>query len=143
LESEVILDTDVIIDYLKRKPDPQALRVFQAVKTGKLTARMTSVTVFELCRGARLSPHPERGLEQVKSLQFYINVLPFDQETADEASEICVSLEKKGEPIEIRDLFIAATARIYGIALATRNVKHFEKIPDLQAVTPRDLLKEL
>ena len=56
MESEAILDTDVIIDYLKRNPDPDSKNVFQAIKTEKLTAHMTAIIVFELCRGARLSP---------------------------------------------------------------------------------------
>jgi len=139
----VILDTDVIIDYLKRRPDPDSKNVFHAIKMEKLTAHMTSITVFELCRGARLSPEPERALEEVKVLQGYLNVLPFNGETAETASEICVSLEKKGEPLEIRDLFIGATARTHGFPLTTRNIKHFERIPGLQAITPCNLLNQL
>jgi len=143
LESEVILDTDVIIDYLKRSPDSDAKQLFLAVKTRKLTIYMTPITVFELYRGARLSPKPERSLEEVKILQSYIDVLPFTKETAEIASEICVSLEKRGEPLEIRDLFIGASARMYGIPLTTRNIIHFERIPDVEVITPRDLLDRL
>jgi len=140
LESEVIVDTDVIIDYLKRRPDPDAKQLFLAVKTKKLTVYMTLITVFELYRGARLSPKPERSLEEVKTLQSYINVLPFNEKTAEIASEICVSLEKRGEPLEIRDIFISASARMYGIPLTTRNVMHFERISDVEVITPRGLL---
>ncbi len=140
LESEVIFDTDVIIDYLKRRPDPDAKRLFHEVKANKMTAHMSPITVFELCRGARLSPEPERRLEEVKILRSYVNVLPFDAETADKASEICVSLETSGEPLEIRDLFIAASAIMHGIPLITRNISHFKRVPDLRAVTPSDLL---
>jgi hypothetical protein len=32
IESEVILDTDVIIDYLKRRPDPDSKNVFQSTR---------------------------------------------------------------------------------------------------------------
>ena len=96
--------------------------------------------VFELCRGARLSPEPERRLEDVKILRSYVNVLPFNGETADKASEICVSLETSGEPLEIRDLFIAASAIMHGIPLITRNISHFKRVPNLKAVTPNGLL---
>jgi predicted nucleic acid-binding protein len=142
LESEVTIDTDVIIDYLRRKPDPEAKRLFHAVKANKLTAHMSSITVFELCRGAILSPEPERRLEEVKVLQSYVNVLPFSGETADKASEICVSLERRGEPLEVRDLFIAASAMIRGVPLITRNVSHFKRIPEIRVITPSDLPAE-
>jgi tRNA(fMet)-specific endonuclease VapC len=143
LENEVILDTDVIIDYLKKTPDPDAKQLFQAIKRRRLAAHMTSITFFELCRGARLSPEPERSLKQVKSLQAYINVLPFDRENAEKASEIYVYLEKRGEPLEIRDVFIGASARTHRIPLTTQNITHFERIPDVQVITPRALIGQL
>jgi tRNA(fMet)-specific endonuclease VapC len=108
-----------------------------------LDAYMTSITFFELCRGARLSPEPERSPRQVKFLQAYINVLPFDEKNAEEASEIYVYLEKRGEPLEIRDVFIGASVRTYRIPLATRNTAHFERIPGVQVITPHSLISQL
>ena len=142
LEIEVMIDTDVVIDYLRRRPDPNAEQLFHAVKTNELTAHMSSITVFELCRGARISPEPEKRLGEVKVLRSYVNVLPFNGEAAYKASEICVSLETRGEPLEIRDLFIAASAIIHGVPLITRNVSHFKRVPDMRALTPSDLLAE-
>ncbi len=143
MEAEVILDTDVIIDYLKRRPDPTARQIFQLVKEGKITAHMTSITVFELSRGARLSPQPERSMKTVKVLRDFIKVLPFDEEEAERAAEICVQLEERGEPLEIRDLFIAASARTHELTLITRNIAHFSRIPNVKVATPKDLLKQL
>jgi len=96
LESQAILDTDVIIDYLRKRPEPDGAELFRTAKAGKLIANMTSITVFELCRGARLSPDPERSMEEVKVLRSYVDTLPSDGGTAEIASEISVSLEKKG-----------------------------------------------
>jgi len=143
METEVIIDTDVIIDYLKRRPEPIARQIFRAVKAGKITAHMTSITVFELSRGARLSPQPEKSMKAVKILQDFIKVLPFDAETAETAAEICVYLEEKGKPLEIRDLFIAASAKTLDLTLTTRNIAHFNRIPDVKVTTPKDLLKQL
>ena len=141
LEIEVILDTDVIIDYLKKRPEPLAMQIFREIKAEKLIAHTTSITAFELYRGARLSPDPQRRMHDIKALRWYIDVLPFDEATADTASEVRVFLEKKGEPIEIRDLFIGTLARTLKLPLTTRNVTHFEKIPGLKVITPRDLLE--
>jgi predicted nucleic acid-binding protein len=135
LENEVILDTDVIIDFLKRTPEPAAIKIFRKIKAGKLTAHMTSITVFELYRGARLSPNPQKSIEDIKTLQWYINVLPFDEASAEKASEICVHLEKRGEPIEIRDLFISAIAKTRNTPLLTGNITHFQRIPGLKLLT--------
>lgn len=140
MEIEVVLDTDVIIDYLKRSPDPVAVEIFQKIRKGKLVTYMTSITAFELYRGARLSPQPDVKIKEVKGLQFYINVLPYDEAAADAASEISVRLEKQGEPIDMRDLFIGAIARTVKKTLTTRNVAHFQRIPDLRVILPEDLV---
>jgi len=139
----VILDTDVIIDYLKRKPEASAKEIFRAVKAGEITAYMTSITLFELSRGARLSPQPEKSMNSVKTLQASIEVLPFNEEAAETAAAICVQLEERGEPLEIRDLFIAAIAKTMGLALTTRNTRHFDRIPGIKAITPQNLLKNI
>jgi predicted nucleic acid-binding protein len=39
-------------------------------------------------------------------------------------------LEKKGLPLEIRDVFVGAQAKIAKLILITKNKKHFERIPN-------------
>ncbi|OJV16835.1 MAG: hypothetical protein BGO21_28680 [Dyadobacter sp. 50-39] len=43
-----------------------------------------------------------------------------------------VLLKKQSKLIGMADIFIAATAVHYGLPLATLNVKHFERIEELQ-----------
>ena len=64
-----------------------------------------------------------------------IEVIPFDGKAASVAVLINNELKKKRKQIELADLFIAATAikNMLPIA-ATLNVKHFERIGDLQLV---------
>ena len=143
MEIQAILDTDVIIDYLRKRPDPEAVKLFRAIKTGRLAASMTSVTVFELCRGAMLSPEPEKSMSQVEALRSHLNVLPFDGGTAEMASAICVALERKGEPLEIRDVFIGASAKDHAMLLVTRNLAHFERMPGVDVTSPHELLESL
>lgn len=143
LEVGVILDTDVVIDYLKRKPDRVATEIFHKIKVGKLSAKLTSISTFELYRGARLSPEPKEKVEEVKAILHYVKGLPFDEAAADLASEMSISLERMGEPIEIRDLFIGALTRSVGLTLVTRNITHFKRLPNLKITTPQDLLRRL
>jgi len=137
----VILDTDVIIDYLKRKPDPAASRLFDRIGERKVIAYTTPITAFELYRGARLAPEPDKKMLEVKAILTAVSCLRFDEVAANEASEISVTLERRGEVIEVRDLFIGAVARTSRLPLLTRNIEHFKRIPGLDLVTPSDLLR--
>lgn len=143
LETKVILDTDIIIDHLKRKPETTATRIFHEIKTEKLVAHTTSITIFELYRGARLAPKPEEKVGHIEAILNYVDCLPLDETAANVASDICVFLEKKGELIEIRDLFIGAITKNAGLPLVTKNIAHFERIPGLEVITPHDLMKIL
>jgi predicted nucleic acid-binding protein len=58
--------------------------------------------------------------------------LSFNSNVADVASEIAKKLKAKNKIIEFRDIFIAATAIANDIPLSTFNVKHFERIDDLE-----------
>jgi len=143
MEIRAILDTDVIVDYLKKRPDPDAVQLFGAVRSGRLTANMTTVTVFELCRGAMLSAEPERSMDAVEALRSHVSALPFDEGSARIASEICVSLERKGEAVDVRDLLIGATARAHAMPLVTRKLAHFERVGGVEVTSPRKLLERL
>lgn len=143
LEVGVIIDTDVVIDYLKRRPDRVATEIFHKIKVGELSANLTSISAFELYRGARLSPEPKERVGEVKAILRNVKCLPFDEAAADLASEMYISLERTGEPLEIRDLFIGALTRSVGLTLVTRNLTHFKRLPNLKATTPQDLLRIL
>lgn len=134
-----MLDTDVIIDYLKRRPQPEAVKIFNKIDERQYEAYVSAVTVFEIYRGARLSPKPEKAISEANTLFNHTQILSFDEQTAIEASEIHVQLEKKGLPLEIRDVFIGAQAKIAKLTLVTKNKKHFERIPELKLSTPQEL----
>ena len=68
METEVILDADVIIDHLKKKPDPTATQLFHRIQKGRLRACTTSISAFELYRGARLAPEPDKRMPEVKGI---------------------------------------------------------------------------
>ncbi|MEM2134954.1 MAG: type II toxin-antitoxin system VapC family toxin [Candidatus Freyarchaeota archaeon] len=139
METKIMLDTDVIIDYLKRKPQPEAVEIFDKIDERQYEAYVSAVTVFEIYRGARLSPKPEKAMREANTLFSHTKILSFDEQSAIEASEIHVQLEKKGLHLEIRDVFIGAQAKIAKLILVTKNKKHFERIPELKLSTPQEL----
>jgi len=67
----------------------------------------------------------------VETLLSRLNVYALSHEAALEAGMIMAHLERKGIPVEIRDIFIGARAETNGVTLYTRNTRHFEKIPGL------------
>ena len=48
---------------------------------------------------------------------------------------IWANLEAAGEKIGTHDLWIAATALAYGLAVVTRNARDFERVPGLSVLT--------
>ena len=143
METQVILDTDVVVDHLKRKPEPTATQIFHEIRTGRLVAYMTSITIFELYRGAKLAPKPKEKVGHIEAILGYVSCLPLDETAANVASDMCVFLERKGELIEIRDLFIGAITKKAGLPLVTKNIAHFKRVPDIEVITPNDLMGTL
>jgi len=125
----VCIDTDILIDHLRG--NPEATRAIEGLEEAGLTLSTTSVNAYELSYGAWKTKEPEVNLEAVKTLLSRLNVYALSREAALEAGRMMAHLEKKGAPVEIRDVFIGATAKVNGATLYTRNTKHFKNIPGL------------
>ena len=125
--SEVLVDTSIIIDYL-RKTDKEKTLFWDIINTHE--CYISSVTVFELYSGAKEPKHLD-ALEVVLS---YLNILSFDEKQAKIASSVFQKLKAKNKLIEFRDIFIAASAISTQMPLATLNKKHFKRIDDLALV---------
>ena len=55
---------------------------------------------------------------------------------AEIASSIAKKLKAENKIIEFRDIFIAATAIANNMPLTTLNIKHFNRIDDLELIEP-------
>jgi len=60
-----------------------------------------------------------------------IKIIPFDLIASNEAIEIYKLLKVRNQMIDLADLLIASTAIAHNLNLATLNLKHFSKIPNL------------
>lgn len=122
-----LLDTNAVIALLN---EPQGA-VSKRVKT--LTPSefgLSALVVHELYFGAYKSQRRERNVALVSGLRF--EVLPFDQEDAHHAGEIRAGLGVLGTPIGAYDVLIAGQARARGLVLVTRNLREFERVPQLR-----------
>lgn len=125
--SELLIDTSIIIEHL-RKTDKRRSTLFNIPETTSLF--VSSVTVFELLAGAADTTKQK----DVHTILDGIAVLPFDVASAEEAGKLYRELNSTNRLIEIRDIFIAATARANGLPIMTLNHKHFERVKGLKLI---------
>jgi tRNA(fMet)-specific endonuclease VapC len=120
----IVADTDVLIDYLQGSP-PASDRIARELEGGRLAT--TAVTRFELLAGARTARQEDVVRELLEALRCY----PLDEDAADRAAAVRRSLEKDGQGIGMGDSLIAGITLARDAILLTRNVRHFQRVPDL------------
>ena len=124
-----VADTDVLIDYMAGRAD-DASQVAAELERG--TLHTTVITQFELLAGAR-SP---RQREIVLQLLEAIPAISLDVDGADRAAQVRRTLEARGEALGMGDCLIAGIVLQHGAILATRNRRHFERVPGLGIAGP-------
>ena len=101
-------------------------------------AATTAVNLFEITYGIHRSRHIDREqrLSEVERLFSRMDIFPLDSKAAVEAGKILGNLSRKGKINDVLDGMIGAIAVVNGCdSIATRNVDHFNKIPDLNVET--------
>jgi len=141
-QTNVCLDTDILIDYL-RKPSDAAKRIMKGVLDRKISVCTTSVNTFEIWLGAHLAPKQKELIEETQDFLDQLEIINFDCETSVEAGQIMANLRKSGQLIEIRDLFVGCTCKLNDLPLITRNLKHYKRIHGLEIMTPQQTVTKL
>lgn len=121
---DILIDTSIIIDHF-RKQDKKKSQLFKIIN--KYNLFVSTVTIYELFAGAT-------GADKIKDIRDLLaitNVLPFTKAEAERAGEIFVSLRQENQLIDVRDIFIGATASVHELPVATLNIKHFNRISGL------------
>ena len=126
-----MLDTDICIYIIKRKPD-SVLKRLESLQPGQLA--MSAITFAELMNGAKKSQHVEANLERLNALSELLDIRPFDKQAAVYYGDVRSSLEKRGEIIGGNDLLIAAHALSLGWILVTNNEREFSRVEGLKIV---------
>jgi predicted nucleic acid-binding protein len=123
----IALDTNVVSELMRTKPDERVLRWVDAQSPDSLA--VTTVTVAELLYGiARLPAGRKRKrLEAAiaETLEEDFTILPFDEVAAVDYATIAAAQDLRGRTVAMADAMIAATCMSAGAVLATRNTKDF------------------
>ncbi len=126
----VCLDTDILVSLLRGDESAEAY-------IGLLEGRgeevyTTPVNAHELFLGGWRSKRREENLREIAGLLGDLNILDFDLEASFYTGRVASMLLAEGSPIGVEDVMIAGIALRYGQSLATRNTRHFSRIPELR-----------
>ena len=125
----ILLDTNVISELVRQIPNPAVLTYLRTLAPDVVFT--AAICEAEIRHGlARMPAGRKRDelaarIDALFTTGFQEQVMPFDGACAALYGEIRASREAAGKPISVEDAMIAATARAYGAALATRNTADF------------------
>ena len=131
-----LLDTNVLSELLSPKGDPKVLAFVET-----LANPLVSVVVFhELAYGVEMMPagikraRLSAGIEMFRN-RFLARMVAIDIEIAEIAGRLRAGEARSGFALDAPDAFIAATALTVSARLATRNMRHFERL-GIELVNP-------
>lgn len=122
-----LLDTDVLSEGAKPRPDAAVLQWLEANESDCFTSAMV---LAEITRGVARLPtgqrkeRLQRWLDDLRSA-FGARVLPFDGPVAQVWGELLADLEHRGLLPPHPDSYLLATAKHHGLTIATRNVSNY------------------
>jgi predicted nucleic acid-binding protein len=118
----VLLDTNILIDYIRRVPTAIAwLRSLPAAPS------ISVISVLELHAGART----QQEETEIELICAPLRCLPISDEIAKGGGSF-LRHYGKSHGIDVPDAIIGATAEHHGLRLATHNLKHYPMFPKLK-----------
>lgn len=127
-----LLDTNVVSEWAKLKPDANVVRWFASVDEDNVY--LSVITLAEIRQGVCEMPPGRRRdsleswLDGDLSLRFEGRILDVDLPVADAWGMLMAQSTRMGINLNIMDALIAATTKVHALTLATRNIRHFEKL---------------
>ncbi len=122
-----MLDTNIVIYILKRRPN----YIYEKFSSNVDRLCISTITLAELMHGVEKSENSSKNRHAVEDFISRLEVLEYGKHAAYHFGDIRALLERRGTPIGVNDLHIAAHARSLGLAVVTNNLKEFERVPGL------------
>ncbi len=122
LSTSFLVDTNVLSELVRKRPDPGVLEWAQEVRRVAVSA----ATVEEVYFGLAWKPNPRILLWFEGFLETNCEILPVTAGIAKRAGEIRGQFQARGQTRSTWDMVIASTAQEHQLTVVTRNVPHFE-----------------
>ncbi len=127
-----LVDSDWLID--ASVGVPTAINLLARLRDEGLAVSI--ISHGELFEGALGSPDPQTELARFRRFLSRFALLPLDDTIMERFAHNRADLRRRGQLIPDLDLLIAATAQQHDLTLVTRNIRHFERIPELRLYQP-------
>ena len=138
----IVLDTSVIVKIIHNKVNLSKLR--EKVAESEVFG-ISSISLYEIYFGLyQLKYNKEiklneekwdKELKVIRSIEENLEILHFNPKSAEISAELFNLLRYQGKMIELFDCMIAGNMKAYQVTqIITTNIKHFEKIPDLEII---------
>ena len=128
----ILIDTNVLSEVRRPAPDPKVLAWLHALDEDRSFISVASIG--ELRRGIALMDEGRRRntladwLTHDLPARFAGRIVPIDPAIAERWGDLMASARRGGFALSVMDGFLAATALVHGLVLATRNTKDFKPI---------------
>lgn len=127
----ICIDTTVFIGFM-RGQEPNAGAMERVAKES--ICYITAISAYELLFGAARA---KRHIEE-QSLLEITTVLPFSYR----AAQLAANLISQNQDIGVKDVLIAAICIENQLPLLTSNLRHFNRIPDLQVISAGEFVAQ-
>lgn len=124
-----LLDTAVCIGFMRESAPKTVRRVHGTTRSDIV---LCSIVRFELLTGVEQCLRPAAERIKVHGFISRFQSLPFDDECAAYSAVVRVALEARGKPIGPNDTLIAGIALRHNLTLVTRNLREFQRVPNLR-----------
>ncbi|SBW22733.1 hypothetical protein FDG2_3049 [Candidatus Protofrankia californiensis] len=128
----ILLDTNVLSERARPRPDPTLVRWIDDLDEDR--AFISVLSLAEIRRGIERLPVGNRRtylaawLDGDLVTRFADRILTVDIPVADAWGVLTAAGDCNGRPVPIIDGFLAATATVHGLTLATRNPRDFARL---------------
>ena len=125
----MLLDTSFVIDLLHGRES--AVERIKSLEAEAIATNITTPSIFELFVGITLSKKPASEKKRIMDAIASWGTFPLDMKSAQIAGRVQGQLIGEGSMIDPEDAMIAGIAINNGETILTRNVKHFQRIPEV------------
>ena len=126
----MIIDTCFFIDLMNEEVD--AIQKFADLDFSGISMFCSTISIFELYQGKGILTNYQKESKKIEKVISQTEILSFDKEASKTAGIITANLKNQGNLIGRMDSMIAGVALSNNLPILTRNIKDFNRVPNLR-----------